>query len=99
MPTGSPRPNGGPPLGSRNNPHGRRGKPKTDAAAPTADRPRPKFESGRDFALWVLNAADDEAPMEVKVRAMQALISRRSQPRRMISRRSTRPGRCASSAW
>lgn len=77
MPTGSPRPTAGPPLGSRNNPHGRRGKPKAPVQAPPADvvpSVRPKFESGREFALWVLNADDHETPMEVKVRAMQALV-------------------------
>jgi hypothetical protein len=36
---------------------------------------RPRFASGKDFALWALNASDDEAPMEIKVRCMQALVA------------------------
>lgn len=65
MPRGGARPGAGAPLGNRNK-----------AKRPElVIGPRPKFESGRDFALWCLNAPDAEAPMEVKVRAMQALIS------------------------
>ncbi len=64
MPKGGARAGAGAPLGNRN----RAPKP-----AP-AMQGRPKFESGRDFALWCLNAPDDETPMEVKIRAMQALV-------------------------
>lgn len=73
MPKGGARPGAGAPLGSRNNPAGRRGKPKL--AVPPIAGGRPQFKTGREFALWCLNAADDETPMEVKVRAMQALIA------------------------
>ena len=73
MPKGGARPGAGAPLGSRNNPAGRRGKPKLAVSPPVEGRPQ--FRTGRDFALWCLNAADAEAPMEVKVRAMQALIA------------------------
>ncbi len=71
MPNGGARPGAGAPLGNRN----RAKKPMGEPAAVPSLSPRPRFESGRDFALWALNAGDDETPMEVKIRAMQALIS------------------------
>jgi hypothetical protein len=70
MPRGGARPGAGAPLGNRNN----RSKRENPVSAFVA-RERPKFETGKDFALWALNAADDEVPMEVKVRAMQALVA------------------------
>lgn len=67
MPRGGARVGAGAPLGSANR--------SRSAAQPLVVRERPRFESGRDFALWALNAPDDEAPMAVKVRAMQALTA------------------------
>lgn len=69
MPKGGYRPGAGAPLGNRN----RAKRPEPVAAGETP--PRPRFESGRDFALWALNAPDSEASIEVKVRAMQALVA------------------------
>lgn len=69
MPKGGFRPGAGAPLGNRN-------RAKRPAPAPAGEvGARPRFESGREFAIWVLNAPDSEAPMEVKVRAMQALVA------------------------
>lgn len=69
MPKGGARVGAGAPLGNRNRAARR------EPDAPDGGAPRPAFQSGRDFALWVLNAPDADAPMEVKVRAMQSLIS------------------------
>ena len=70
MPKGGFRPGAGAPLGNKN-----RAAKRLDMPEPTITGPRPKFETGREFALWVLNASDAEAPMEIKVRAMQALVA------------------------
>ena len=70
MPKGGFRPGAGAPLGNKN-----RAKKRLDMPGPTETGPRPKFKTGRDFALWVLNAPDAEAPIEIKVRAMQALVA------------------------
>lgn len=74
MPRGGYRPGAGAPLGSRNNPHGRRGKPKL-LVQPEAARDRPSFASARDFALWCLNAPDAVVPMDAKIRAMAVLLA------------------------
>lgn len=69
MPRGGARPGAGAPLGNRN-------RARRIEAEPSGDMPpRPTFETGRDFAIWALNASDAEAPMEVKIRAMQALVA------------------------
>lgn len=65
MPRGGPRPGSG---GARPG----AGRPRK---LPPSDTPRPHFASGRDFALWVLNAPDAVAPMDYKLRAMQALLA------------------------
>jgi hypothetical protein len=74
MPKGGARAGAGAPLGNRN--RAKRREPANNAPADNAPaEPPPKFETGRDFALWCLNAAEAEVPMEVKVRAMQALVA------------------------
>jgi hypothetical protein len=80
MPKGGARPGAGAPLGNRNRAKDRFGLAAAAAAIGGAEggapgAPRPRFESGKEFALWVLNAPDSEAPIEVKVRAMQALVA------------------------
>lgn len=70
MPRGGARPGAGRPKGG----HKIVAAPVQAPPADVAPSVRPKFESGREFALWVLNAGDHETPMEVKVRAMQALV-------------------------
>lgn len=73
MPRGGARRGAGAPLGNKNRLGGHGG----GAGLPHAgDRPpRPRFETGREFAIWALNACDDETPMAVKVRAMQELMA------------------------
>ena len=71
MPKGGARPGAGAPLGNRNRAADRL-KPKRLGGEAA---PRPRFKTGKDFALWALNASDDDAPMEIKVRAMQALVA------------------------
>jgi hypothetical protein len=63
---GTPRPgNGGARIGA--------GRPrKVPASGSTASRPR--FKSGRQFALWCLNAPDSEVPMAAKIKAAIALM-------------------------
>lgn len=73
MPKGGARPGAGAPLGNRNRADDRLKPRRLDGG--TAAVPRPRFKSGKDFALWALNASDDDAPMEIKVRAMQALVA------------------------
>lgn len=80
MPKGGARPGAGAPLGNRNAGRDRFGLDAALARAggDTPPAPRPQFQSGKEFALWVLNAPDSEAPIEVKVRAMQALVAAES---------------------
>jgi hypothetical protein len=37
--------------------------------------PRPEFRSAEEFALWALNASDEEVGMDQKVRTMVALLA------------------------
>jgi hypothetical protein len=60
-------------------------RPGTGGARPGAGRPRktpitempprPRFETAREFAVWALNAGEDEVSMDQKVRTMQAMLA------------------------
>ena len=75
MPRGGFRPGAGAPLGNRNRAKRPAPSPPGETGFSGETPPRPRFESGREFAIWALNAPDSEAPIEVKVRAMQALVA------------------------